>query len=112
MTRYLIILSAVLAGVLIGWLLSRPKKPAADEVLVEDKPVTNLWPFVGGLIVLALGLFYLAGLNRAPIEGEYNPAVIDGGAINPGHFNQDHSGQDQSKDQPKDSPKTSGAEEG
>ena len=101
MTKYLIIAAAVLVGALIGWVLSRPKKPAADEVLVEDKQPMNLWPFVGGLIVLALGLFFLAGQNRAPIEGEYNPAVIDGGVINPGHFDQDD--QDQ---------KTSGAEGG
>ena len=88
MTKYLIIAAAVLVGALIGWVLSRPQKPAADEVLVEEKKPMNLWPFVGGLIVLALGLFFLAGQNRAPIEGEYNPAVIDGGTINPGHFDQ------------------------
>ena len=101
MTKYLIIAAAVLVGALIGWVLSRPKNPAADEVLVEEKKPINLWPFVGGLIVLALGLFFLAGQNRAPIEGEYSPAVIDGGVINPGHFDQDD--QDQ---------KTSGAEGG
>ena len=89
MTKYLIIAAAVLVGALIGWVLSRPKNPAADEVLVEEKKPINLWLFVGGLIVLALGLFFLAGQNRAPIDGEYNPAVIDGGEINPGHFDQD-----------------------
>ena len=88
MAKYLIIAAAVLVGALIGWVLSRPQKPAADEVLDEEKKPMNLWPFVGGLIVLALGLFFLAGQNRASIEGEYNPAVIDGGTINPGHFDQ------------------------
>ena len=37
MTKYLIIAAAVLVGALIGWVLSRPKNPAADEVLVEEK---------------------------------------------------------------------------
>ena len=104
MTKYLIIAAAVLVGALIGWVLSRPKKPAADEVLVEEKQPMNLWPFVGGLIVLAVGLFFLAGQNRAPIEGEYNPAVIDGRAINPGYFNDN--------DQDQQDQKTSGAEGG
>ena len=93
MTKYLIIAAAVLVGALIGWVLSRPKNLAADEVLVEEKKPINLWPFVGGLIVLALGLFFLAGQNRTPIDGEYNPAVIDGGVINPGHFDQDNQDQ-------------------
>ena len=104
MTKYFILLAAVLVGALIGWVLSRPQNPAADEVLVDEKKPMNLWPFVGGLIVLAVGLFFLAGQNRAPIDGEYNPAVIDGGTINPGYFNQD--------DQNQHDQKTSGAEGG
>lgn len=89
MTRYLIILAAILAGALIGWFLARPKKPAADEVLVEEKKPLNLWPFIAALAVLAVGLFFLAGLNRSGIETTYSPAVIEGDAINPGGFDQD-----------------------
>ena len=94
MTRYFIILAAVLVGVLIGWLLSRPKKPAADEVLVEEKNPLSVWPFIAALVVLALGLFYLSGMDRSSIESNYSPAVIDGNAINPGHFDQNKTDQD------------------
>ena len=85
MTRYLIIIGAVLVGAFIGWILSKPKKAAADTVLEEQRPLT-IWPFVGAFVALMLGLLVLSDFNRASIDSDYQPAVIDGDKIKPGQF--------------------------
>ena len=93
MTRYLIILAAILAGALIGWLLARPKPPHADEVLVDATQKAAWWrqviPWIAGFAVLMAGLFLLADYERAPKESAYQPAVIEGDQINPGRFEQE-----------------------
>ena len=89
MTRYAIIAAALLVGVFIGWLLSRPKKASDETIVVEKKQPYWYLPWLGGLAVLMIGLFFLADPMRAPIDTKYAPATLKDGAIKPGQFNPD-----------------------
>lgn len=89
MTRYALIALAVLVGVFIGWLISRPKKAADETVFVDARQPYWYLPWAGGLAVLIIGLFLLADHHRSPKEKTYNPAVIENGQIKPGTFSDD-----------------------
>ena len=89
MTRYAILAAAVIVGVLIGWLLSRPKKAANETVFVDARQKYWYLPWLGGSAVLLIGLFFLADPNRAPKDSRYNPATIKDGVIKPGTFTED-----------------------
>lgn len=87
MSRYLVMLLAVLIGAAIGlWLARRNRQ--SETTLVEEKPPRSLLPWVAGLTVLIIGLMLIANHERASIDTDYRPATIDNGSIRPGQFNQ------------------------
>ncbi len=86
MTRYGIIAAAILVGVFIGWIISRQKPAASDEVLVEQKPMLKLLPWIATVITLMVGLYFLSDRTSAPISTEYQPAIIKDGVLKPGQF--------------------------
>ena len=90
MTRYAIMLLAVLVGAAIGILLARRGRKS-ETTLVEDKPAISLIPWAAGIAVLVIGLFLLADHERSPKDADYKPATIEGGEIKPGKFNQPES---------------------
>lgn len=94
MTRYAIIGLALMVGIFIGWLLSRPRKAADETVFVDARQKYWYLPWVGGFTVLIIGLFLLADPSRAPKDSQYNPATIKDGVISPGTFTQDDTTQD------------------
>ena len=87
MTRYGIIAAAVLVGVLIGWLMSRPRKASDETVYVEKKQPYWYLPWLGGIAVLLIGLFFLADPTRAPIDTQYAPATLKDGEVTAPKFN-------------------------
>lgn len=87
MSRYIVILAALVVGIGLGLLMSRFKsRPAADTVLVEEKPPLNLWPWVAGVLTLLVGLYLISDDTRAPIDAGYKPAIIKDGTVVPGGF--------------------------
>ena len=90
MSRYLVILAALIVGIGLGILMSKLKnKSAAETVLVEEKPPLNLWPWVAGMLTLLVGLYLISDETRAPINAGYNPAIIKDGNLIPGGFDED-----------------------
>ena len=88
MTRYALIAAALLVGVFIGWLMSRPKKSADDATIyVDQKHPYWVLPWVGGIAVLVIGLFFLADPTRAPIDTTSAPATLKDGQVTPPQFN-------------------------
>ena len=95
MSRYVVILLAVLAGAAIGLFLAR-RKAKAEATLVEEGKSMSLAPWVAGLVVLVIGLFLLADHQRSPVNSEYRPAKVEDGVIQPGGFDSEQpSGADQ-----------------
>jgi hypothetical protein len=86
MSRYAVIAAAILTGVLIGYILSRPGRAADETVYVEKRQRYWYLPWLGGIMVLIVGLFLLADPTRAPKDSKYSPAVIKDGEIQPGQF--------------------------
>jgi uncharacterized membrane-anchored protein YhcB (DUF1043 family) len=87
MSRYAVIAAAILVGVLIGYVLSRPREAADETVYVEQNQRYWYLPWLGGIVVLIIGLLLLADPTRAPKNSDYAPAVIKDGEIQPGQFN-------------------------
>lgn len=91
MSKYLVILAAVLVGVLIGMIMARLKsKPASNEtVYVDERPPINLIPYAAGIAVLLIGFYLISDGTRAPISSEYKPASLENGVLKPGQFDED-----------------------
>lgn len=86
MTKYAIILAALLVGIFIGWLLSRPRKAADETVFVDAHKRYWYLPWLGGIAVLFIGLFLLANPEKASKDARYNPAIIEDGTLKPSTF--------------------------
>ena len=85
MTRYVVILLAILVGAAVGLILAR-RRAKADTTLVEEGKAKSLLPWLAGLVVLLIGLFLLADYERSPVDSEYQPARLEDGEIKPGEF--------------------------
>ena len=97
MIRYIIIIAAILAVVLLIIVpIMRPRQSKMETTLVEDAPASSLrfWLSIRGIILLivitllSLGFFVLSGYDRSPINTQYDPAVIEDGIIRPGQFDE------------------------
>ena len=85
MTRYAVIFLAILVGAAVGLYLARRNAKQA-VTLVEEGKSLSLVPWVAGLLVLLVGLFFLADYQRSPVDSDYRPAQIRDGEIQPGGF--------------------------
>ena len=88
MSRYAVIILAILVGGAVGLYLARRNAKAATN-LVEEGKSPSLVPWIAGLVVLVVGLFILADHQRSPVGSEYRPAQIRDGEIAPGGFDGD-----------------------
>ena len=88
MSRYAVIILAILVGGAVGLYLARRNAKAATT-LVEEGKSPSLVPWIAGLVVLVVGLFILADHQRSPVESEYRPARVEDGVIQPGGFDGD-----------------------
>lgn len=92
MIRILILVLAVAAGVSLGFVLARlqakrqQRTKQTTYVDVEDGKPTPILPWLIGLVVLFVGLLWLANSEPGSIDTQYNPARLENGELIPPHF--------------------------
>ncbi len=62
------------------------KGARGHKEIMNDAPILML--LLLGILLVGVGLFFLASKEQTGVGGRYNPPVIKDGVIVPGHFTQ------------------------